>query len=353
MIAAVSGGAGSVEVAGRIKIPGRGVATIRIARAPLPAADGAALSWFLEGAFGADEKPDLFVTVAAKGLLEETAHNDFAWADVGGEIVTTAWTMTPADEPRLGTLGEVYTDPAWRGNGLAPAVCRALLDRFDAGGGRLIFLGTSNPSAARIYASLGFAPYPRGLMRRDAACRPRLEESWFAPSAAATLVVRPVVWGDIPRIVVLYATPNPWLSACWMQGLYAAPAVIHDRCNSLFKGTWQATQPGAWLALTTADGAIVGSGPMEPTGNEKDAVGADIDVFVHPAFQDQAPVLLDAMLAEARRRGWGWLRAELGTADGAKRALLEGVGFVEVGRLTDGLRIGGSTQDIHVLRLEV
>ena len=46
---------------------------------------------------------------------------------------------------------------------------------------------------------------------------------------------------------MLYATPAPWQSVCWMQGLYAAGHVIHDRCNSLVKHTWQATRPGAWL----------------------------------------------------------------------------------------------------------
>jgi ribosomal protein S18 acetylase RimI-like enzyme len=256
------------------------VASIRRCRAPLPAPEGMALGWFLEGAFGTDDKPDIFVTMTAKGLLEDVARNDFAWAEVDGDVVSTAWTMTPADDPRLATLGEVYTDPAWRGHGLAPAVCRALLERFDDGGGRCIFLATGNPSAARIYRSLGFEPWPRGLMRRDAA-GPGFDDEWFAASGTT---IRPVTWGDTPRLVALYAAPNPWLSVCWMQGLYSASVVTHDRCNSLVKHTWQATRPGAWLGMVNAEGALVGSGPMEPRGNEKDVIGVDVDVFVHPVF---------------------------------------------------------------------
>src|SRR5690349_2960295 len=49
------------------------VATIHRSRAPLTADVGAALGWFLEGAFETDHMPDLFVTVAAKGLLEDVA----------------------------------------------------------------------------------------------------------------------------------------------------------------------------------------------------------------------------------------------------------------------------------------
>ncbi len=281
----------------RIELGDGRAAMVRRAQAPLSTGDGTRLAWFLEGAFGVGDKPDVFVSVAAKGLLEDVARNDFAWAEVDGAIVATAWTMSPADEPRLATLGEVFTAPAFRGHGLAPAVCRALLERFDADGGRLIFLATSNLSAARIYRALGFEPYPRGLMRRvrPADASSAFDETWFASSATT---IRPIHWGDVPRIVALYAAPNPWLSAAWMEGIYSASAVIHDRCNSLVKNTWQATRAGAWLGLFNAEGALVGSGPMEPRGNKKEVVAAAVDLFVHPAFAAAAADLLAAMVEE-------------------------------------------------------
>ena len=334
---------------GRVDLERGVVASISRCRAPFPDQIGARFSWFLEGVFEITDKPDLFVTNAAKGLMEDTARNDFAWAEVDGEIVATVWTMTPADEPRLATLGEVYTDPALRRRGLARAVCAALLDRFDGAGGRVIFLGTEPGSPpARIYRRLGFEPYPRGLMRRERPIDGAFDATWFAPSA---VTVRPMTWGDVPRIVQLYATPSPWQSVCWMQGIYAAGHVIHDRCNSLVKHTWQATRPGVWLGMFNREGALVGTGPMEPRGNEKAPVGADVDLFVHPAFVGEAGTLLGTMLAEARRTGWRWLRAELGDADAEKRAVLEGVGFREVARLPDALSIGGELQAVRILQL--
>jgi GNAT superfamily N-acetyltransferase len=338
-----------------IRLRGGGSATVHLCRAPLPPAEGAALGWFLEGAFGADEKPDLFVTVAAKGLLEETARNDFAWADIEGAVVATAWSTTPADEPRLGTMGEVFTDPSWRGQGLAPAVCGALLERFDAAGGRLLFLGTGEPTAARIYASLGFVPWPRGLMRRDVPSAAdgavsTFDAEWWAPSP---VTIRPIAWGDVPRIVALYAAPNPWLSACWMQGLYSASVVTHDRCNSLVKHTWQATRPGAWLGIVSERGALVGSAPLEPYGNERAVRGGNLDIFVHAAFRREAPGLLSAVMDEARHLGWRWLGAELGEADVDKRALLDAHGFRVVGRRGGVLEIAGAPHDVVLLRADL
>jgi GNAT superfamily N-acetyltransferase len=322
------------------------VATVHRSRAPLTADVGAALAWFLEGAFETDHLPDLFVTVAAKGLLEDVARNDFAWAVVDGEIASTAWTMTAADEPRLATLGEVFTRPDRRGRHLAGAVCAALLERFDASGGRTIYLGTSEPPAARIYAGLGFRPYPRGLMRRDTGTG--FDETWFRPS---DVHVRPLTWGDVPRVVQLYATPNPWYSAAWMQGLYSVSHVIHDRCNSLVKHTWQATRAGAWLGLANAEGALVASGPMQPRGNEKAVLGGDVDLFVHPAFHDRAGVLAATMADEGRRLGWRWLRTEVPLADESKRRTWQAAGFRPEGRTPAAVSIAGRELEVEVLRL--
>jgi hypothetical protein len=187
-------------------------------------------------------------------------------------------------------------------------------------------------------------------MRRERPVGGGFDAAWFAPSP---VTVRPMAWGDVPRIVLLYSVPSPWQSVCWMQGLYAAGHVTHDRCNSLVKWTWQATRPGAWLGLFNEAGALVGSGPMEPRGNEKEPIAADVDLFVHPAFVDQAGTLLEAMLAAARRKGWRWLRAELGDADEAKRALLERRGFREVGRLPDAFSIGGNLHAVRILRMDL
>lgn len=325
-------------------------ATIYRSGCPLPPEVGPRLTWFLEGVFGADEKPDLFVTAAAKGMYEEVARHAFGWAERDGAIVSAAWTMTPHDDPRIGTLGEVYTDPAWRGRGMAGRVCQALLDRFDDAGGRVIFLASENPVARRIYDRLGFLSFPRGLMRRERPPDEMFDEQWFRPGQLSIRLVHP---GDTPRLVALYSAPSQWLSVASPQGLYSAGRVTHDRCNSLVKHTWVATRAGAWFAMANAEGALVGSGPMEPRGNEREPLGAEIDIFVHPAFVDHAGLLLARMVQEGSERGWRWLIAQLGDDDTQKRELLEATGFREVVRLADALSFGGTRQGLRILRMEL
>jgi len=328
------------------------VGDARIIRSPAPMASpaGAAFTWLLEGAFGAEEKPDIFVGSAARGLYDDVARCDFAWAEIDGRPVSAALTFGPRDEPRIATLGEVFTLPEHRAKGLARAVCAALLDGFDERGGRLIFLATSNPTAARIYGSLGFEPHPEGLMLRERPPGGAFQAEWFAHSE---VTIRPITWGDSARIVALYATPSPWLSMCWMQGFYSAAHVTHNRCSSLIKQTWQSTRSGAWLGMFNEQGALVGSAPIEPRGNDREPVAADLDLFVHPAFRNRAGALLDAAVAVGAGLGLRLLRAELGAGDAEKRALLESAGFREIVRLAEALSIGGNRQDVHLLRIDL
>jgi hypothetical protein len=157
--------------------------------------------------------------------------------------------------------------------------------------------------------------------------------------------------GDLVRLVALYSNPNPWVSIAWMDGIYSRDHVTHNRCNSMIKHTWAATRAGAWLALANDQGALVGTLPLEPTGNERDPIEARMDLFVHPAFGSSAGALLAAGVAEARSRGWRWLTVQVTPEDEAKAELLAGAGFREVALLPAAVRFEGRVHDVRLLRL--
>lgn len=328
-------------------------AALYLATPPIPIEPGARLGWFMEMMFGPFDKPDMFVVATAKGMYEDGARNTFVWAEIEGQIASTVWTITPDDDPRLGSLGEVFTDPVFRGLGLARQTCSAILERFDARGGRCMFLGTDNPTAARIYRELGFEAYPApglGLMRRLHPSESGVfEAAWFA--RAGPVLVRPLRWGDIPRLVALYSAPNRWLAACYPQGFFSYSHVQHRRCNSLMKHTWQATRAGAWLGMFNAGGALVGSCPAFPRGNEREVIGGEVDLFVHNAYVADAPLLLGKMIDTLKERGWRWLMAQVPAGDAEKHDVLTRYGgFAPIATLPDALSIGGKTQDVIVLR---
>jgi GNAT superfamily N-acetyltransferase len=321
---------------------------LRVATAPLDETDGPRVAWLLEGAFGADEKPDIYVTPTIKAMDGDVSHDTFAWIEADGRAVSASWLARPGDEPRIGTLGEVYTDPAWRRRGLAHRTCAALIERFDAAGGRWLFLATGEEEAARIYRRLGFEPFPEGLMRRVRPAGTAFEDEWFAASPTR---VRTVHRGDLVRLVALYSSPNPWISIAWMDGIYSRDHVTHNRCNSMIKHTWAATRAGTWLALTNGQGAIVGTLPLEPSGNERDPIDARVDLFVHPAFRSSAGTLLDAGVSEARSRGWRWLTAQVTMEDAEKGEILASAGFRQAATLPAAVRFGGRDHDVRLLRL--
>ncbi len=72
------------------------------------------------------------------------------------QTISTAIVIKPHALPTLGGLGEVSTDPTFRGQGLATTTCRQLAEDFVKSGGIALFLGTINPDAARIYERLGW-----------------------------------------------------------------------------------------------------------------------------------------------------------------------------------------------------
>jgi GNAT superfamily N-acetyltransferase len=339
-----------IEFIKRIELPDGREADILHAGCPMPPTEGAKLAWFLDFALEDDAKPNLFVTATAKGKFEDAARNNFAWAEIDGQMVSAAWMIMPDDDPRIGSIGEVYTAPSERGLGLARQTCAALLRVFDRrsnGEPSAVYLGTTNPTAARIYAELGFTPYPERLWRRAMPTGAEFDEAWFAPGRVHFHALH---WGDMPRLAALYGAPNPWVAASYPDGFFSADLVRHGRCNSFMKFTWQGTRRGLWMGMFNESGALVGSCPAYPRGNECEIIGGEIDLFIHPAFVRPASDLLRATLDALRGQGWRWLMAQVPAQDGEKHTILSRHGFETAGTLPGALSIEGVRQDVHILR---
>ena len=339
-----------------IRLRGGGSATVHLCRAPLPPAEGAALGWFLEGAFGADEKPDLFVTVAAKGLLEETARNDFAWADIEGAVVATrlvddAGRRAAAGDDGRGLHRPCVARPGPRAGGVrgAARTVRCRRRSGDVPGHRRAD-GCAHLRIARVRAVAARADAARRPLDRGRRCeclRRGVVGAFPGRDPADRLgrraAHRRAVRGAQPVAVgVLDAGP------LFGERRHARPLQLARQAHVAGDTTGRLAGN-----IVSERGALVGSAPLEPYGNERAVRGGNLDLFVHPAFRREAPGLLSAVMDEARRLGWRWLGAELGEADIDKRALLEAHGFRVVGRREGVLEIAGAAQDVVLLRADL
>jgi ribosomal protein S18 acetylase RimI-like enzyme len=110
-----------------------------------------------------DELQELYDQEGAAGAFGPAQLRDGVFYGVReqGKLVATAGTHLVSPAYRLGAVGNVYTDPAYRGQGYASAATSAVIAELFRRGARLVFLNVAqaNVRAIRVYQRLGFNTY--------------------------------------------------------------------------------------------------------------------------------------------------------------------------------------------------
>ena len=189
-------------------------------------------------------------------------------------------------------LGEVATAPAFRGRGYAHTVCQAALDDFDRGAGEAVWLGTVNPAAASVYASLGFSYLPdTSVMRR---LRPDFSPTTFAwrwIDADGLRIVPGSAAFRIPMIPLL--TSKMGIETLDTNvGLVGTEYRPQHSCMGLYpKYDALKEKGGCWSALVNGRGAVLGlaSGLPNADGTRR------ICGFCHPAVAGWKDRLLESV----------------------------------------------------------
>jgi len=90
-------------------------------------------------------------------LLHSLSHQIAVHGEYKGRMVTKA--MTNARGKLVDQIGGVYTEPEYRGQGMARTIMLELLSRIETEGkAASLFVKLSNSPALRLYANLGFLP---------------------------------------------------------------------------------------------------------------------------------------------------------------------------------------------------
>ncbi len=163
----------------------------------------------------------------------------------------------------IGLIGLVYTDPSFRGQGLASRCVEACVETLRREGSVLALLWSDQPG---FYRRLGFGPVGRDdLLVADAACLARARTAAAAGSGPEGLQVEPCRAGDLP----------------YLEGMYARKAIHVER------------PPGALAALVAGPEVEVavahrGGAPVAYAARGR---GDDFRDIVHEWAGDRAGVL--------------------------------------------------------------
>ena len=281
---------------------------------------------FWEENFG-PEDPDIPIGVFLGDEAEHNRHVVLFERD-SGLLTGTCGIMTPRANPEFAGIGEVATRPEYRGQGIANRLCHQALDDFAEQGGEVVFLGTENPGAARIYHRLGWRRIAGSTVYANVVNGDSPEE-YLADYFRSSSPVK-IVDGDaslrVPMIPLLL-TPHDWQV---LDGNLPTPMVstryaMQNSCMGLCRKYYYLVKrdDAEWFGAKTSDGRLVG---IATAFIDAENI-CHVDGFIHERFNDSYGALIDAAIGWGHKRKSGRITSRLSVEDEEKRAKFEDIGF--------------------------
>ena len=292
---------------------------------------------------------------------------------IGGIAVTTVM-IVGARGPAggVGILGHVYTRPEHRQKGAYSQLMAAQMEDIRRAGYGALTLGTGFETPPYwIYHRFGFRSIDGVSGKMKWLANDEVEAQHFRPGAA---IVRPMRWDDWPQLNLLAYQPAEPATVCGQAAAGEASAgggreEHHSRTSEELPRSWvfrvkeqggavegmfQAMRrnmargvPITALTLASAHGAAVGWAILQPD-ELSFADGWLLDLYIYPAFRDEAPHLLEALPWPPRERVVAYSSAP----DGYRAAALRAYGFKVVAELPGWLRRGHERCSLRVFARE-
>ncbi len=273
---------------------------------------------------------------------DEQAENfDVVYLAIEDNTIVASSHLTASNRmSAIGGLGEVVTDPRYRGRGLASHLCQLALEEFKARCGQAVFLATENPAAARIYHRLGWRRLPNTNVMACVTSGNSPEEFLvdYFRAAASPVTIHKMTSDERIPLIPLLATPHNWQILDANTKLYSTRHVTMTSCMGLYPRFSRLMKGGggeAWAAHSQ-NGHLVGCATViadssSPSENSAEAV-ARIDGFVHDRFKDSWPKLIQTAIRSSEATKAKTLTSVVSIEDEEKRQLFESLRFQESGR---------------------
>ena len=281
---------------------------------------------FWEEIFG-PEDPDIPIGVFLGDEADHNRHVVLLERD-GDVLAGTCGIMTPHADSRFAGIGEVATRPEYRGRGIARRLCKQALDDFTENGGEAVFLGTENPSAARIYHRLGWRRIAGTTVYANVTTGDSPEEylaDYFRSPSPVNIVT-----GDaslrVPMIPLLL-TPHDWqvLDGNLPTPMISTRYATQNSCMGLCRKYYYLVKgdDAEWFAAKTSDQRLVGISTARIDAENV----CHVDGFIHARFNDSYDALISAAIEWGRKRNSHRFATLLSIEDEEKRANFEALGF--------------------------
>lgn len=257
-----------------------------------------------------------------------------------GNVITNIMTV---EHEGIGILGHVFTLPQQRRKGACKGVMAYQMEHFRQRGGRALYLGTGyNSHPYYIYHSFGFeSVFPEsGFMKYHV--NGDFEECYFALAPTEPKFVE---WHDWPKVTALSSIVG-WdtlRSLTW--GVYG-PTNLEGGFLSFKHALETEDAYDDAKLLISSGGAIVGWATVSRDARWRPET-AVLDLFFHPNFADDVPVLLSAAAFPESK-----VQCYVDSGAEKKAAVLEAAGFVCEGRFKNQFAYSGQGYDVLVFALE-
>ncbi len=250
---------------------------------------------------------------------------------------------TAAGLGAVGILGHVYTRPEHRQKGAYRHLMAAQMDDCRRLGYQALTLGTGFETHPYwIYHSFGFRSIDGVSGKMKWVAGDGFEESWLRPGATR---VRPMRWDDWPRLNLLAFQPpaaNEPLPRSWTFRVKGQGGAVEGMFQVMQRNVARGSQITA-LALESERGVPVGWAVLQPD-DLAFGDGRLLDLYVHPAFEADAPQLLAHVPWPERGRVAAYTTGD----DNYRTSALEQAGFRRAASLPGWLRDGDSQLDLAV-----
>ena len=246
---------------------------------------------------------------------------------------TTAYTIGPRGQ---GILSQVFTDPAYRRQGIGRITLEATIQAYRQEGALAVYLAAWKPFTREFYQSVGFQLV--GRMGERYAYKLTLdpageEECLFALGQQAEL--RSLAADDQGDLSSLF-NASPASIKSYELGCFT---------GSHFEGEFYTIRQREDVETIVLDGVetILGFGTIFPQQRRHQTHCGVLDVVIHPSYSDHYAEMVEALQA---RTPLDQVIAYVIPEDTERCQVLERLGYRSIGRVTDGIRIGSEGMDL-------